>query len=76
MLAQAQSLMVNQRLAAEMGVMLAQMLLHGNLKRYATYLDLAAGTSRSRYLLPEQLGPVLGLTKRYLVAPRPKSTAR
>ena len=47
-----QSLNVNQRVAVEIGEMLAATFLTSNLRRFATYFDLETGTSRSLYCTP------------------------
>ncbi len=47
-----QSLNVNQRVAVEIGEMLAAMFLTRNLRRFAIYFDLETGTSRSLYCTP------------------------
>lgn len=50
-----QSLNVNQRVAVEIGEMLAAMFLTRNLRRFATYFDLESGTTRSLYCTPEHI---------------------
>ena len=50
-----QSLNVNQRVAVEIGEMLAAMFLTRNLRRFATYFDLETGTSRSLYCTPDHI---------------------
>ncbi len=50
-----QSLNINQRVAVEIGEMLAEMFLTHNLRRFATYFDLETGTSRSLYCTPDQI---------------------
>lgn len=53
-IANAQSLAINQRVAAEATDMLLRFL-HGTLTRYATYFDLRSGSARSEYVLkPEK----------------------
>lgn len=47
-----QGLNVNQRVAIEIAEMLSSMLLTRNLKRYAVYMDLESGTTRSAYITP------------------------
>ena len=49
----AQGLGVNPQIAATAGDYLWQMLVYGNLRRMATYLDLAAGSTRSTYITRE-----------------------
>jgi PRTRC genetic system ThiF family protein len=51
----AQSLLINQRVAVEMGEYLVELLLVKNLRRFATYFDLETGSSRSRFTNPEIL---------------------
>lgn len=47
-----QGLNVNQRVAIEIAEMLSSMLLTRSLKRYAVYIDLESGTTRSAYITP------------------------
>lgn len=54
-----QSLNINQRVAVEIGEMLAELLLTNSLRRFATYFDLESGTSRSSYCTPENINEVL-----------------
>lgn len=54
-----QSLNINQRVAVEIGEMLAAMFLAHDLRRFATYFDLETGTSRSLYCTPEQVESVI-----------------
>lgn len=51
--ANAQSLMVNQQVAAIAGDFLVRMLISRNLRRFATYFDLMSGSSRSKYITRE-----------------------
>lgn len=60
-LANAQSLMVNHRVAAEAGDFLSRLLLSRNLRRFATFFDCEAGTARSTYCTPEQVAALAGL---------------
>lgn len=53
-LANAQSLAVNQQVAAIATDYLLRML-SGSLKRFATYFDLESGVMRSRYITPEEI---------------------
>jgi PRTRC genetic system ThiF family protein len=53
MLEQEQSLMINQRVAAEAGDILMQLLLTRDLQRFATYFDVKAGVAHSLYTTPE-----------------------
>lgn len=48
-----QGLSINQRMAAEAADYLVRMLITGNLRRYATYIDLESGTVRSKYIEAE-----------------------
>ena len=50
-----QSLNINNRVAVEIGEMLAELLLTNSLHRFATYFDLESGTSQSSYCTPESL---------------------
>lgn len=50
-----QSLNVNQRVAVEIGEMLAALFLTRNLRRFATYFDLETGSSRSLYCTPDHI---------------------
>jgi PRTRC genetic system ThiF family protein len=52
-LVDAQGLSINQRMAAEASDYLIRLLLHNDLRKQATYLDLEAGSARSRYIAPE-----------------------
>lgn len=49
----AQSLMVNQRVAAEAADFLLRLTLTRDLRRFATYFDLSCGSARSKYTVPE-----------------------
>jgi PRTRC genetic system ThiF family protein len=55
----AQSLMVNQHMAAIAGQM-GLLLLTGELRRFATYLDLESGTMRSRSITRAEVAQALG----------------
>jgi PRTRC genetic system ThiF family protein len=50
-----QGLNVNQRVAIEIAEMLSSMLLTRTLKRYAVYMDLESGTTRSAFITPTAL---------------------
>jgi len=52
MLLNAQSLMVNQAVAAAAGALLQRLLIAADLRLFATYLDLAAGSQKSLYTTP------------------------
>ncbi len=54
-LANAQGLIVNQRVAAEAADYLARLLIHQNLRRFATWFDLASGAVRNAYIAPEKI---------------------
>lgn len=54
-LANAQGLIVNQRVAAEAADYLARLLVHQNLRRFATYFDLASGSVKNYYITPEEI---------------------
>lgn len=54
-LANAQGLIVNQRVAAEAADYLARLLIHQNLRRFATWFDLASGAVRNSYITPEEI---------------------
>jgi PRTRC genetic system ThiF family protein len=51
-MADSQGMAINQRVAAEATDYLVRMLLTQDLRRFATYVDLGAGSSRSRYITP------------------------
>lgn len=50
-----QGMSINQRIAAEAADYLVRMLLTKDLTRFATYIDLASGSTRSRYITPTSL---------------------
>jgi PRTRC genetic system ThiF family protein len=54
-LANAQGLIVNQRVAAEAADFLARLLVHQNLRRFAIWFDLASGAVRNSYITPGQI---------------------
>lgn len=58
-----QSLNINQRVAVEIGEVLAELLLTNSLRRFATYFDLESGTSRSLYTTPESISHILNQAK-------------
>jgi hypothetical protein len=64
----AQSLMVNHYVASIAGDYLMRLLLTKDLRRYATYFDLAAGSTRNLYLTPENLARASGCRPSYLRA--------
>lgn len=49
----AQSLMVNQRVAAEAADYLLRLTVTRDLRRFATYFDLTSGSAKSKYIVPE-----------------------
>ena len=55
-LANLQGLTVNQRVAVEAADFLARLLLHRNLRRFATYFDLNSGGVKNYYITVEQIG--------------------
>ena len=60
--------MVNHYVASVAGDYLTRLLLTGDLRRYATYFDLAAGSTRNLYLTPENLARTIGCRPAYLRA--------
>lgn len=54
-LADSQGLAINQRIAAEAADYLVRMLITHDLRKFATYIDLASGTTKSRYITPDFL---------------------
>jgi PRTRC genetic system ThiF family protein len=58
--ANAQSMTINSAMAIEAADYLYRLLITGNLKKFATYLDLSAGTKRSHYTTPQAVANVLG----------------
>jgi PRTRC genetic system ThiF family protein len=57
--ANAQSLMINPRMADEGASYLYELLILRTLRRFATFIDIPTGTMRSRYTTPEQLAEVI-----------------
>jgi len=51
----AQGLSINARMAAEAADMLLRMLVTGDLRRYQAHLNLMAGSTRSRYIVQEEI---------------------
>lgn len=49
-----QGLAINQRIAAEAADYLVRMLLTKDLRKYATYIDLASGTTKSKYIIQDK----------------------
>jgi hypothetical protein len=64
-LANSQGLIVNQRVAAEAADFLDRLLVRRNLRRFATYFDLASGSVKHYYISPETIG---AFTKMYKTA--------
>lgn len=62
-LANAQGLIVNQRVASEAADYLARLLLHRNLRRFASYFDLASGSVKNRYITPDEIGAFITSAK-------------
>lgn len=58
----AQSLLINQRVAVELGEYLVELLLVKNLRRFATYFDIETGSSRSRFTSAETLKTFIDAT--------------
>lgn len=54
-LANAQGLIVNQRVAAEAADYLARLLIHQNLRRFATWFDLASGSVKNHFITQEAI---------------------
>jgi hypothetical protein len=63
-LANTQGLIVNQRVAAEAADYLARLLVHQNLRRFATYFDLASGGVKNYYIVPEEIAAFATARKR------------
>lgn len=62
-LANAQGLIVNQRVASEAADYLARLLAHRNLRRFATYFDLASGSVKNHYIAPDEIGAFVASRK-------------
>lgn len=58
--ANVQAMTINPVMAVEGADYLYRFLMTGTLKKFATYLDLPAGTKRSSYITPQTLAKVLG----------------
>lgn len=69
MLLNEQSLVVNQRVASEIGDFLMRLLLTNDLQRFATFFNLHAGTTTSSYVTPELVARSIGKTAAFLNAP-------
>jgi PRTRC genetic system ThiF family protein len=68
--ANAQALLVNTLAAALAADFVYRLVWTGDLKKFATYFDLASGTTRSNYITPERLRQALGQTRRFFHALR------
>jgi PRTRC genetic system ThiF family protein len=55
----AQSLMVNQRVAAEVSDFMLRLLVSQNLRRFQTYFDLPTGAAKSTYITPESVAKII-----------------
>lgn len=60
LLVNAQSLMVNQQVAAYAAEMLYELLVTQRLRRFATYFHQPSGTAMSKYITPEIVAQVIG----------------
>lgn len=58
--AHAQSLLINPMMADVGAGYLYELLVAGSLRRFATFIDVAAGTMRSRYTTPAQVAAAIG----------------
>jgi PRTRC genetic system ThiF family protein len=70
--ANAQSMTINPAMAVEGADYLYRLLISGNLKKFATYLDLSAGTKRSLYTTPQAVANVLGCEPSFFHRPTAK----
>jgi len=68
--ANAQAMTINPAMAVEGADYLYRFLLTGTLKKFATYLDLPAGTKRSSYITPQALAKVLGCEPSFFLTPK------
>ncbi len=64
-----QSATINRRVAAEAADYLL-LLLSGQLKRFATFIAMDAGSARSQYTTPSEIARVVGLQPEELIAPK------
>lgn len=69
LLANAQSLMVNQQVAAYAAEMLYELLVTQRLKRFATYFHQSSGTASSRYISPMALAQAIGKDEAFFSLP-------
>ncbi len=65
----AQSLMVNHFVASIAGDYLVRLLVTRNLRRYATYFDLEACSTRNKYITPETLAAQIEREPEFLMTP-------
>lgn len=75
LVANAQSLMVNQQVAAYAAEMLYELLITQRLKRFATYFHQPSGTARSKYITPEAVAQVIGREPAFFIASPPQGTS-
>ena len=64
----AQSLLINQRVAVEIAEYLVELLVSRNLRRFATYFDMEVGSSYSRFTSPLTLNTFVTQTEEVLAA--------
>jgi hypothetical protein len=69
--ANSQALLVNTLAAALAADFVYRLVWTGDLKKFATYFDLASGTTCSEYITPERLRQALGQTRRFFRPPKP-----
>ncbi len=68
----AQSLSVNQTVAAIASDYLVRLLLAHDLRRFATYFDLASGSMRSQYITPQTIAATVGQSVHHLFSVKRK----
>jgi PRTRC genetic system ThiF family protein len=71
-LANAQSLTINQAVAAVAADYVLRLLVTGDLRRFATYLDLPSGVQTSRYTTPAAVARVIGQDAAFFAPPAPE----
>lgn len=74
--ANAQSLTINQAVAAVAADYLLRLLMTGDLRRFATYLDLPSGVQTSRYTTPARVAAAIGQEASFFAPPAPAPPAR
>jgi len=74
--ADTQSLTINKRMAAEAADYLCRLLGGGRLLKFATYLDLASGSTRSRYITPVAIAAACNRSPEALFAPAADKTRK